>query len=68
MLEDRDHAAVHLAGGAALIAGDVEVEGEAEGVVGERGGAGDEARVVAAGVLAGVDLVRQALRQSGVLV
>ena len=60
LLKIADHAAVHLADGAAPVARDVEVEREPERVVGELGGAGDEARVVAAGVLARVDLVGQA--------
>src|SRR6476661_6510048 len=59
LLEDRHDRPVHLADGAALVAGHVEVERQPERVVGQRGGAGDEARVVAAGVLAGVELVGQ---------
>ena len=61
LLEDRDHAAVDLADGAALVAGDVEVQGDAERVQAELGGAGDEPRVVAPGVLVGVDLAGEAL-------
>ena len=55
-LEDVDHVAVHLTDGAALVAGHVEIERDAEGVQRELLGVGDVARVVAAGVLPRIDL------------
>src|SRR5918995_4911900 len=51
VLEDRDHLRVHLTDGAALVLPGVDVDGESEGVVGQRRAAGDEAWVVAADVV-----------------
>src|SRR3954454_3397660 len=55
LLEDGHHLAVDLADGSALVLRDVDVEGQSEGVVGQRRGAGDETRDVATAVLPGVD-------------
>ena len=60
LLEDGDHDAVHLTDRPAQVARHVEVQGGAEGVVGQARGAGDEAGVVATGVLVPLDLVGEA--------
>ena len=61
VIEDRHDAPVDEADGAALVLDGVDVEGQSEGVVGQRRRPGDEPRVVAAGELLRMDLVFQAL-------
>ena len=60
-LEDPHDISVDLPHRAALVARHVEVEGQAERVVGQRRAAGDEPRVVAPGVLTRMDPVGQPL-------